>query len=335
MSPGEFLRGREPRGGGPTRRPSRPEVDTGAEGEQHHEAGRQGLAPPLRQHSRRLNRQRLVNRQRRGDLLDGGRGGSRLVVGAQDLLIQTSHFWTRVGAVLLGQPLPVQPAPLQRLGRASRRHQRPHQRHDQRLHQRVRVGQGGQLGQHRGGVADGQLGLGPLRSGGQQFPGQLLAGAGRPGPVHPGQRVTPAQRDGLPQQLDAPVGGAGRLPGLRDQFPEPEQVDLIVASRQPVTAGLVDHGHHRVDEGILQHPADAGDVGAERAGRLPGWGVAPDPVDEGGRRYHPVGVDCQGRENGQAAGLANSHGLAAGPDLHRPEKTQLPHDVHPPQSRPM
>jgi hypothetical protein len=176
--------------------------------------------------------------------------------------------------------------------------QRAHQRRGGRLVQRVLVGELGQPGDRRRGVARADLGVRPRHDGRRVLLAQRAAGAFRPVATQTGQWFATPQ---------AQRGTQGRAVGAAAQrVAEAEQVDLVGPDVEAVAA-RIPHQVRPSRLGLLERPADAGDVRLQGMADLLGRGRTPDPVHEGVDADGGAGREQQHREHRLLARLADRH----------------------------
>nr|WP_236642514.1 hypothetical protein [Actinoplanes utahensis] len=255
----------------------------------------------------------------------GRRGPGRA---AQDAGVQAGQFRSGFAAQPVGDGFPGTRERLQGLRRPPGRDQGVHEDRDQGF-------DGGVLGGERGepfgdllGAAQPQRAPAEPGEDVEPFPSERVAHPGRPAAGHPGQALVVPPVQGVQQQ----PGGAGVVAGLlggargEDEPPGPVQVDHVGGAVDQVSAGGEPDGAG-AGNGV-EDAAQPGGVRGERGGR-PGWGITPDPVDQGAGRHHLAGGEQQGGEQAALFPGAEIHALRPVGQPYRPQQTPA-HRVDPP-----
>jgi hypothetical protein len=144
---------------------------------------------------------------------------------------------------------------------------------------------------------------------------------------HLGQGGPAPQPKCLPQHL----GRRPRLAALQQpmallgQRHKTSGIQILSSDHQPVPRGLSDQ-HPRRRPGWatrLQRPAQVGDVGLQRGGRLRRWLLAPQLLDQPVQRDYLVGVHQEHRQQSALLGSSQLHQMLAVQDLQRSKDPEL------------
>jgi hypothetical protein len=266
---------------------------------------------------------RPAGRRRRPPRCRGRRGGR---LAGQQPLVRGAQLRRRVGAQLVPEPAAQLLVGGERVGLPAARLQRGDQPVPQRLPQRVPGGPGAQLDGDVRGPAGGQVQAGAPLDGGQPLLHQVghLVAVQRLG-AQPLQRLAAPQPQRLVEQLACLLRLDG-LGGLRQQLPEPHQVNVVAG--QPVSGG------GGVDRAVAEQLAQPGHVGRE-AGADPGrQRLAPDPLGERVHADRPARRHGQHREHDRLAAGRYGHGHAVEPGLQRTQDAHPEPDIAHPSIKP-
>ncbi len=264
-----------------------------------------------------------------GELGRETRAGRGLRPVPEQVEVERGQVGRRVGAQLVREAAPRLLEHREGLGGPPGRVQGPHQLPVQPFVQRTRPEQRPQLGHQFRPAPETQLRLDPVLYDGQP---QLL----QPGPVgvrvrQGGQRRPAPQREGVAQEGRRPrmIAGGERRTAFGGQARETVDVDRVRVDGEGVAGG------DGVDAGVRREtPAQAGDLGLERA-RGPGGRLgAVQTVQQALHGHRAAGVEQQQREQGAGPGAAGVEGSAVvGADLDRAQDAEA-HSVDSGRRRP-
>jgi hypothetical protein len=144
---------------------------------------------------------------------------------------------------------------------------------------------------------------------------------------HVGQGRPAPQPQRLPQHLGGLSGPAAlQQPlALLGQRHETGGIQILSSDHQPVPRRPSDqHPRRRLSPTTrLQRPTQVGDIGLQRGGRLRGWLLAPQLLDQPVQRHYLVGVHQQHRQQSALLGSSQLHRMLVVQDLQRSKDPEL------------